>query len=137
MSNVDATDICENLKVCSPETTLFIISSKTFTTLETMTNAQTARAWLVKALGEEAVAKHFVAVSTNTEEVKKFGIDPDNMFVFWNWVGGRYSMWGAIGLSLMIGIGYDNFIQMLEGAHMVDKHFQSADFKENSRKFKR
>lgn len=131
VSNVDATDICENLKACDPETTLFIISSKTFTTLETMTNAQTARAWLVKALGEKAVAKHFVAVSTNTEEVKKFGINPDNMFVFWNWVGGRYSMWGAIGLSLMIGIGYDNFIQMLEGAHEMDKHFQTADFKEN------
>lgn len=131
VSNVDATDICENLKRCTPETTLFIISSKTFTTLETMTNAQTARQWLVQALGEDAVSKHFVAVSTNTEEVKKFGINPDNMFVFWNWVGGRYSMWGAIGLSLMIGIGYDNFIQMLEGAYEMDQHFQSTDFKEN------
>ena len=131
VSNVDGTDITENLKQCNPETTLFIVSSKTFTTQETMTNANTARAWLAGALGEDAVAKHFVAVSTNTEEVQKFGINPDNMFVFWNWVGGRYSMWSAIGLSLMIGIGYDNFIQMLEGAHAMDKHFQNADFTEN------
>ena len=131
VSNVDGTDILEVLRQCHPETTLFIISSKTFTTLETMTNAQTARAWLVKALGEDAVSKHFVAVSTNIKEVKKFGINPDNMFVFWNWVGGRYSMWGAIGLSLMIGIGYDNFIKMLEGAYAMDQHFQTADFKEN------
>ena len=131
VSNVDGTDIAEVLRQCHPETTLFIISSKTFTTLETMTNAQTARAWLVKALGEEAVAKHFVAVSTNIQEVKKFGINPNNMFVFWNWVGGRYSMWGAIGLSLMIGIGYDNFTQMLEGAYAMDQHFKSADFKDN------
>ena len=93
VSNVDGTDITENLKQCNPDTTLFIVSSKTFTTQETMTNANTARAWLVKALGEDAVSKHFVAVSTNTEEVQKFGINPDNMFVFWNWVGGRYSMW--------------------------------------------
>lgn len=131
VSNVDGTDIAESLKQCTPETTLFIISSKTFTTQETMTNANTARAWLVKSLGEEAVSKHFVAVSTNTEEVQKFGINPDNMFVFWNWVGGRYSLWSAIGLSLMIGIGYDNFIQMLEGAYAMDQHFQTADFTEN------
>lgn len=131
VSNIDGTDIAEALRQCRPETTLFIISSKTFTTLETMTNAQTARAWLVNALGEEAVAQHFVAVSTNTDAVKKFGINPDNMFVFWNWVGGRYSMWGAIGLSLMIGIGYQNFIQMLEGAHAMDQHFQTADFHQN------
>ena len=131
VSNVDGTDITENLKQCEPETTLFIVSSKTFTTQETMTNANTARKWLVATLGEDAVAKHFVAVSTNTEEVQKFGINPDNMFVFWNWVGGRYSMWSAIGLSLMIGIGYDNFIRMLEGAHAMDQHFQTADFTEN------
>ena len=131
VSNVDATDMVETLKQCQPETTLFIISSKTFTTLETMTNAQTARAWLVQALGEQAVTKHFVAVSTNTKEVQKFGINPDNMFVFWDWVGGRYSMWGAIGLSLMIGIGYDNFVDMLNGAYAMDEHFKSANLKEN------
>ena len=131
VSNVDGTDITETLKICHPASTLFVVSSKTFTTQETMTNAQTARKWLVSALGEEAVQKHFVAVSTNIEEVQKFGIDPENMFVFWNWVGGRYSMWSAIGLSLMIGIGYDNFVQMLEGAYMMDKHFQSAPFHEN------
>ncbi len=131
VSNVDGTDMAEALRQCHPETTLFIISSKTFTTLETMTNAKTARAWLSKALGENAIAKHFVAVSTNEKEVKKFGIDTENMFVFWNWVGGRYSIWGAIGLSLMIAIGYDNFIQMLEGAHAMDQHFKTADFKNN------
>ena len=131
VSNVDGTDICETLKKCAPETTLFIVSSKTFTTLETMTNAETARKWLVDALGEKAVEKHFVAVSTNTEEVQKFGINPDNMFVFWNWVGGRYSMWSAIGLSLMIGIGYDNFKEMLRGAWEMDEHFKNTDFKEN------
>ena len=131
VSNVDGTDIAETLKKCNPETTLFIISSKTFTTQETMTNATTARDWLVKSLGEKAVEKHFVAVSTNTEEVQKFGINPDNMFVFWNWVGGRYSMWSAIGLSLMIGIGYDNFKEMLAGAHEMDEHFKTAEFKDN------
>ena len=96
-----------------------------------MTNANTARDWLVKALGEKAVEEHFVAVSTNTEEVQKFGINPDNMFVFWNWVGGRYSMWSAIGLSLMIGIGYDNFKEMLKGAWEMDEHFKKAEFKHN------
>ena len=131
VSNVDGTDISETLKKCNPETTLFIISSKTFTTQETMTNATTARDWLVKALGEKSVEKHFVAVSTNTEEVQKFGINPDNMFVFWNWVGGRYSLWSAIGLSLMIGIGYDSFMDMLQGAHEMDEHFKGTDFKEN------
>ena len=131
VSNVDGTDITETLKKCDPETTLFIISSKTFTTQETMTNATTARNWLIKSLNEKAVEKHFVAVSTNTEEVQKFGINPNNMFVFWNWVGGRYSLWSAIGLSLMIGIGYDNFIQMLQGAYEMDEHFKSTDFKDN------
>ncbi len=131
VSNVDGTDIAENLRMLNPETTLFIVSSKTFTTQETMTNANTARVWLVEALGENAVANHFVAVSTNTEAVAAFGINPKNMFVFWSWVGGRYSMWSAIGLSLMIGIGYDNFIQMLEGAHKMDIHFKTADFTEN------
>ena len=131
VSNVDGTDILETLKKCHPETTLFIISSKTFTTQETMTNATTARNWLVKALGEKAVEKHFVAVSTNVKEVQKFGINPDNMFVFWNWVGGRYSLWSAIGLSLMIGIGYKHFKEMLEGAYEMDEHFKTAEFKNN------
>ena len=111
VSNVDGTDMAENLKTCSPETTLFIVSSKTFTTLETMTNAKTARDWLVKALGEKAVAKHFVAVSTNTQAVAEFGIDTQNMFVLWDFVGGRYSICSAIGLSLMIAIGYKGFVE--------------------------
>ena len=131
VSNVDGTDVTETLKKCNPETTLFIISSKTFTTQETMTNATTARNWLVKALGEKAVEKHFVAVSTNTDEVKKFGINPNNMFVFWNWVGGRYSIWSAIGLSLMIGIGYNHFTEMLRGAWEMDEHFKTTDFNKN------
>lgn len=131
VSNVDGTDITEHLKQCQPETTLFIISSKTFTTQETITNALTARQWLVQALGQNAVEKHFVAVSTNTKAVAEFGINPGNMFVFWDFVGGRYSMWSAIGLSLMIGIGYDNFIQMLEGAFAMDNHFRTAPFNQN------
>lgn len=131
VSNVDGTDIAENLKQCHPETTLFIISSKTFTTQETLVNAKTARQWLVDALGEEAVSRHFVAVSTNEKGVKDFGIDPKNMFVFWDFVGGRYSMWSAIGLSLMLGIGYDNFVDMLAGAHAMDMHFKTAPFEQN------
>ena len=131
VSNVDGTDITEALKQCHPETTLFIISSKTFTTQETITNALTARKWLVSALGNQAVAKHFVAVSTNTKAVAEFGINPENMFVFWDFIGGRYSMWGAIGLSLMIGIGYDNFIQMLDGAYAMDIHFKNTPFERN------
>lgn len=131
VSNVDGTDISECLKQCRPETTLFIISSKTFTTQETLTNAHAAREWLVHALGTAAVEKHFVAVSTNTKAVKEFGIDPRNMFVFWDFVGGRYSMWSAIGLSLMIGIGYDNFIDMLSGAFFMDNHFKTAPFEQN------
>ena len=131
VSNIDGTDITETLKKCNPETTLFIISSKTFTTQETITNALTARKWLVNALGNEAVAKHFVAVSTNTKAVAEFGINPENMFVFWDFVGGRYSLWGAIGLSLMIGIGYRNFIEMLEGAFAMDNHFKNTPFEQN------
>lgn len=131
VSNIDGTDITETLKKCNPETTLFIISSKTFTTQETITNALTAREWLVNALGNEAVAKHFVAVSTNTKAVAEFGINPENMFVFWDFVGGRYSLWGAIGLSLMIGIGYRNFIEMLEGAFAMDNHFKNTPFEQN------
>jgi len=131
VSNIDATHLVEALKKCNPETTLFLVASKTFTTMETMVNAHSARDWLTKALGDDAVANHFVALSTNTEEVTKFGINPDNMFAFWNFVGGRYSMWGAIGLSIMLSIGYENFVQMLEGAFEMDQHFQTAPFEEN------
>ena len=131
VSNVDGTDITETLKECPAETTLFIISSKTFTTQETLTNAKTARAWLVEKLGEQAVEKHFVAVSTNTKAVQEFGINPENMFVFWDFVGGRYSMWSAIGLSIMLGIGYDGFIEMLTGAYEMDMHFLNTPLEQN------
>lgn len=131
ISNIDATDLVENLKNCQPETTLFIISSKTFTTLETLTNAKTARDWLVKKLGDKAVENHFVAVSTNTKAVRDFGINPNNMFEFWDFVGGRYSMWSAIGLSIMLSIGYENFMDMLSGAYEMDKHFQQAPLDKN------
>jgi glucose-6-phosphate isomerase len=132
VSNIDGTDFAEATRDCDPAETLFIISSKTFTTLETMTNARTARAWSLGALRDEnAVAKHFVAVSTNAEEVKQFGIDPANMFEFWDWVGGRYSMESAIGLSTMIAIGPENFRAMLAGFHEMDEHFRTAPFERN------
>jgi glucose-6-phosphate isomerase len=132
VSNVDATDFVEATRDLDPAETLFIVSSKTFTTLETMTNAQTARAWCLDSLGnEQAIARHFVAVSTNVEEVKKFGIDPANMFEFWDWVGGRYSMDSAIGLSNMIAIGPDNYRAMLAGFHAMDEHFRTAPFERN------
>jgi glucose-6-phosphate isomerase len=133
VSNVDGTDFAEAVRDLDPSETLFIISSKTFTTLETMTNAQTARAWSLAGLqgDEKAVAKHFVAVSTNTKEVEKFGIDTANMFEFWDWVGGRYSMSSAIGLSTMIAIGPDNFRSMLSGLHQMDEHFRTAPFAQN------
>jgi glucose-6-phosphate isomerase len=132
VSNVDGTHIAETVKKLDPETTLFIIASKTFTTQETMTNAESARSWfLEKTGGKGDVAKHFVAVSTNTKEVTKFGIAPENMFVFWDWVGGRYSLWSSIGLSIACTIGFDNFIQLLEGAHAMDNHFNSAPFEKN------
>lgn len=131
VSNVDGTHIVETLKNLNPETTLFIVASKTFTTQETLTNAKTARDWLVAALGEDAVAKHFVALSTNTEEVKKFGIDPANMFEFWDWVGGRYSLWSAIGLSIAIAVGYDNFVELLTGGFEMDEHFRNAPLEKN------
>ncbi|HEY7350759.1 MAG TPA: glucose-6-phosphate isomerase [Ktedonobacterales bacterium] len=132
VSNIDGTDFVEATRDLNPEETLFIVSSKTFTTLETMTNARTAREWSLRTLGDEqAVAKHFVAVSTNTEEVAKFGIDPQNMFVFWDWVGGRYSYDSAIGLSLMIAIGPEQFSQMLAGFHALDEHFRTAPFERN------
>ncbi len=133
VSNIDGTDFAEAVLDLDPAETLFIVSSKTFTTLETMTNAHTARAWLLQGLGgdESAVAKHFVAVSTNAKEVSKFGIDTANMFGFWDWVGGRYSMDSAIGLSTMLAIGPDNFRAMLQGFHEMDEHFRSAPFESN------
>ena len=132
VSNVDSTDFAENTRDLSADETLFIVSSKTFTTLETMTNARTAREWALQALGDEkAIARHFVAVSTNTAEVKKFGIDTANMFEFWDWVGGRYSMDSAIGLSTMIAIGPDQFRAMLAGFHAMDEHFRTAPFDRN------
>jgi len=132
VSNVDGTDFAEATRDLDPAETLFIVSSKTFTTLETMTNARTARDWSLAALGDKtAVAKHFVAVSTNATEVTKFGIDTKNMFGFWDWVGGRYSMDSAIGLSTMIAVGADNFRAMLSGFHAIDEHFRTAPFAQN------
>lgn len=132
VSNVDATDIAETLKKLDPETTLFIVSSKTFTTQETLANARTARAWLVEKLGSEAaVAKHFAAVSTNLAATNAFGIDSNNVFEFWDWVGGRYSLWSAIGLPIALFIGMDNFEQLLAGAHAMDEHFCHAPLDKN------
>lgn len=131
ISNIDGTACAEVLNKLDPETTLFIVCSKTFTTIETLTNARTCRKWLIDALGEPAVAKHFVAVSTNAEEVSKFGINVDNMFEFWDFVGGRYSMWSAIGLIIAIAAGYENFEKMLDGAHAMDEHFRNADLASN------
>jgi glucose-6-phosphate isomerase len=133
ISNIDGVDFYEATRDLDPAETLFIVSSKTFTTLETMTNAQTARAWLLNGVGRDqsAVAKHFVAVSTNAEKVSAFGIDTSNMFGFWDWVGGRYSMDSAIGLSTMISIGPSNFRAMLQGFHAMDEHFRTAPFHQN------
>ncbi|MBD0403105.1 glucose-6-phosphate isomerase [Flammeovirga sp. EKP202] len=132
VSNVDGTHISETLKGLNPETTLFIIASKTFTTQETMTNANSARDWFLEAAkSENHIMMHFVALSTNEEKVREFGIAPENMFRFWDWVGGRYSLWSAIGLSIACSIGYDNFEELLEGAHAMDNHFKSAEFGEN------
>ena len=131
VSNVDGNHIAEVLKNLNPETTLFIIASKTFTTQETMTNADSAKAWFLKSGKQEEVAKHFVALSTNTNAVKNFGIAEENIFEFWDWVGGRYSLWSAIGLSIVLSVGYENFEQLLKGANESDIHFQTADFKEN------
>jgi glucose-6-phosphate isomerase len=133
VSNIDGTDFVEAVRDLDPSETLFIVSSKTFTTLETMTNAHTAREWSLKGLGgdEKSIAKHFVAVSTNAAEVSKFGIDTANMFGFWDWVGGRYSMDSAIGLSTMLAIGPDNFRALLEGFHQMDEHFRTAPFESN------
>jgi len=132
VSNVDGTHIAETLKKVNPETTLFLVASKTFTTQETMTNAQSARDWLLKAAKDEsAVAKHFAALSTNAKDVEKFGIDTNNMFEFWDWVGGRYSLWSAIGLSIALSIGFENFEELLNGAHEMDQHFRSTPIEKN------
>ncbi|MGZ3525018.1 MAG: glucose-6-phosphate isomerase [Thermodesulfobacteriota bacterium] len=132
VSNVDGTHIVETLRTLSPETTLFIVASKTFTTQETMTNALTARKWFLdSAKSESLVRHHFVAVSTNEAEVKKFGIDPENMFRFWDWVGGRYSLWSAIGLSIACTIGFEHFVEILEGGHAMDIHFRETAYERN------
>ncbi|MDD3520814.1 MAG: glucose-6-phosphate isomerase [Actinomycetota bacterium] len=132
VSNIDGTHIAETLKKLDSQTSLFLIASKTFTTQETMTNALTAKKWFLKyAKKEEYVKKHFVAISTNRQEVEKFGIDPENMFVFWNWVGGRYSLWSAIGLSVVCSVGFDNFSELLEGAFEMDEHFRNEPFDKN------
>jgi len=131
ISNVDATDFVEKTRGLDPAETLFVVASKTFTTQETMTNAHTARRWLVGALGEVAVTRHFVALSTNREAVTAFGIDPENIFEFWDWVGGRYSSWSAIGLTIAIAVGFDRFVELLEGGYEMDRHFVEAPFEEN------
>ncbi|EFR8169596.1 glucose-6-phosphate isomerase [Escherichia coli] len=132
VSNVDGTHIAEVLKKVNPETTLFLVASKTFTTQETMTNAHSARDWFLKAAGDEKhVAKHFAALSTNAKAVGEFGIDTANMFEFWDWVGGRYSLWSAIGLSIVLSIGFDNFVELLSGAHAMDKHFSTTPTEKN------
>ena len=132
VSNVDGTHIAEVLKKVNPETTLFLVASKTFTTQETMTNAHSARDWFLKAAGDEKhVAKHFAALSTNAKAVGEFGIDTANMFEFWDWVGGRYSLWSAIGLSIVLSIGFDNFVELLSGAHAMDKHFSTTPAEKN------
>jgi len=132
VSNIDGTHMAETLKKLNPETSLFVIASKTFTTQETITNANTAKQWFLQAAKEpSAVAKHFVALSTNAPKVKEFGIDEKNMFEFWDWVGGRYSLWSAIGMTIALNVGFDNFEKLLAGAHFVDKHFTSAKLEEN------
>lgn len=132
VSNIDGTHMVETLKTVDPETTLFLVASKTFTTQETMTNARTARAWfLEKGAAEEDIAKHFAALSTNSKDVAAFGINTDNMFEFWDWVGGRYSLWSAIGLPIALSLGFDKFEELLKGAHATDQHFESTPFEKN------
>lgn len=134
VSNIDGTHMAETLRKVNAETTLFIIASKTFTTQETITNATSAKTWLLeKAKDPAAVAKHFVALSTNNEKVTAFGIDANNMFGFWDWVGGRYSLWSAIGLSISLSVGFENFEKLLEGAYYMDEHFKTAPLEQNVR----
>ena len=131
VSNVDGSAIFETLQQCDPATTLFIVASKTFTTQETIANATTARDWLVKALGAAAIPKHFVALSTNRDKVTQFGIDPDHMFEFWDWVGGRFSLWSSIGLSIAVAVGFERFAQLLAGARRMDRHFRTRPLDQN------
>ncbi len=131
VANVDGADIGDTLKMLDPEKTLFLVVSKTFTTLETMANAETARNWITAALGDDAVGDHFAAVSTNRQKVSAFGIDPARMFGFWDWVGGRFSVWSAVGLSLAIAIGFDRFAEFLDGGHDMDRHFETAPLEDN------
>lgn len=133
VSNIDGTHMAEALAASDPETTLFLVASKTFTTAETCTNANTAKSWFLEksGAGPEAIAKHFVALSTNEAEVTKFGIDAKNMFGFESWVGGRYSVWSAIGLSVALYVGFDNFMEFLGGAHAMDRHFRETPLREN------
>ena len=132
VSNIDSTHLAEALRTCQPATTLFLVASKTFTTQETLTNAHSARKWfLEEAQDEKHIAKHFIALSTNETEVRKFGIDPANMFPFWDWVGGRYSLWSAIGLSIVLSIGYERFAELLAGAHAMDEHFLKTPVEQN------
>ncbi|MDT8371349.1 MAG: glucose-6-phosphate isomerase [Gammaproteobacteria bacterium] len=131
VSNVDGTDLSTTLKKINPETTLFVVASKTFTTQETLTNAQSARTWFLKAGQQQDVAKHFVAVSTNAAAVSEFGIDTNNMFEIWDWVGGRYSLWSAIGLPIALYVGFDNFAQLLDGGHEMDNHFRTQPLEQN------
>ena len=131
ISNVDGDHVLEIIKHLNPETTLIVIVSKTFTTLETLSNALTVKEWFLKAGSEKDIAKHFVAVSTNLQEIDKFGIDPDNVFPMWDWVGGRFSLWSAVGLSIALSVGYDNFEKLLKGAHAMDEHFRTAPFEKN------
>ena len=131
VSNVDGDHVCEILKKLDPQTTLFIIVSKTFTTQETLTNANTVREWFLEQAGEKAIQQHFVAVSTNLPAVASFGILPKHTFTMWNWVGGRFSLWSAVGLSTCCAIGYTNFEQLLKGAHKMDCHFKESEFSKN------
>jgi glucose-6-phosphate isomerase len=131
VSNVDGDHVLETIKKLNPETTLFVIVSKTFTTQETLSNSETIRNWFLKSAGQDDVAKHFVAVSTNIAKVTEFGIDADNIFPMWDWVGGRFSLWSAVGLSISLAVGYDNFDKLLNGAHDMDEHFRTADFDKN------
>ena len=131
VSNVDGDHVNEVIKKLNPETTLFVIVSKTFTTQETLTNSETIKDWFLKSASQEDVAKHFVAVSTNLQKVTEFGINPDNVFPMWDWVGGRFSLWSAVGLSISLAVGFDNYDELLNGAHEMDEHFKTADFDNN------
>ena len=131
VSNVDGDHVNEILKKVNPETTLFVIVSKTFTTQETLSNAETIRSWFLQSAAQDDVAKHFVAVSTNIQKVTEFGINPDNIFPMWDWVGGRFSLWSAVGLSISLAVGFDHFDQLLEGAHEMDEHFKTESFDKN------